>query len=191
MIYRINLKYIIYIIIAGIIIGYLHAEEKVLLISLGFIIIYKLLKEAKGTRWLLLLGMVVTAIIGVFIEYYGTKWNYWEYHDIQGQLPTYLFFVWMLAFAFLYSLERKIFTHYNQISTFKRMSIFMLIVLFYPTIGEMVTIYLGVWTYDVPYNFYGVSHHTVLSIAVVHIFINYLLAIFYKKMDIKNVVFNP
>jgi len=191
MIYRINLKYITYIVIAAIIIGILHKNETALLILLGFIVLYKILKEPKKSRGPLLLGMIVTGTLGVIIEYFGTKWNYWEYHDVLGQLPTYLYFVWMLAFAFLYSLEKKIFTYYNQITTSKRILIFLLIVLIYPTLGEIVTIYFGVWTYYFPYQFYGVSYHTIISIAAVHIFINYLLSIYYKKMNIKDVVLNP
>jgi len=191
MVCRINLNYIIKIIIAAIVIGYFHAQEDILLIALGLTVVYKLLKEPKNSRGLFLLGMLLTGSLGVFIEYFGTKWNYWEYHDIQGQLPTYLYFVWMLAFAFLYSLERKVFTHFNQISSINRMSVCILILIVYPTLGEIITIYLGVWTYYFPYQFYGVSHHTILSIACVHILINYLLSIFYKRKNIKDVVLNP
>lgn len=187
---RIGIVNLLKVVIAGIIIGLLRKQENLVLILLGALIIYDLVRKSNHNKRLLLFGMLLTGTLGVIIESFGTYYNYWEYHDIRWNIPTYLFFVWMLAFRFLYSIERKMLLEFEGASYFKNILICSLIVIIYPTIGEIVTIYFGVWTYYVPYMFLGVSHYTILSIALVHLTINYLLSLYCKRVKVNDIVFN-
>jgi len=188
-----TLVYLLKVIIAAIVIGLLYKEQTLVTIILGLRIAYRINKYRVDKQNVVIpvIGMLVTGTLGTVIEYYGTKFGYWEYHDINTQLPKYLFFVWMLAFTFMYNLETKIFKSLSKPTRSKKLMYIFAIVLVFPTVGEIITIYFGVWTYYFPYKFWGVSPHTIVSIAMVHLLVNYVISIYCKKRLIKDVVLNP
>ncbi len=193
-IFPVIISYTLKIILAGLIIGLLYRRENLLVIILALVLVYKIYKLTKDKSTnirLLIPGMLLTGFLGVVIEYFGTKLNYWEYHHISGQLPRYLLIVWMFAFMFMYNIEKKIFLSIENITPLKRKVIILFIVIVFPTIGEIVCINLGVWTYYYPYIFLGVSPYTIFYIALVHIIINYFISIYLKKKNIKDIVLNP
>ena len=60
----------------------------------------------------------------------------------------------------------------------------------FPAFGEMITIKLGVWTYYVPYQLFGVPFFAILVLPIVHICINLTLFKICKKRNIEDIVFN-
>lgn len=192
-IYKIFTSYLLKVILGGILIGLLYKQQELIAILLVLRIVFRVYtyKRQKIDLKIPIIGMLITGALGTLIEYFGTKYNYWEYHDIDTQLPKYLFFVWMLAFIFMYNIERKVFVNLKKPSLSNKLIIIIGIVLVYPTLGEIITIQLGVWTYYFPYKFLGVSPHTIISIALVHLVINYILSIYCKKRNINDVVLNP
>ena len=106
----ITISYILKISLAGLVIGFLYKRENLLVIILGLVLAYKtykLTKDKSANITLQISGMLLTGFLGVVIEYFGTELNYWEYHNISGQLPRYLLIVWMFAFMFMYNIEKK------------------------------------------------------------------------------------
>ena len=192
-IYKVITTYLIKVIIAGFAIGLLYKKQELVAIILGLRIIYRLYKYKvdKISLTVPIIGMLVTGTIGTIIEYYGTKYNHWEYHNISTQLPKYLFFVWMLAFTFMYNIERKVYVNLKNPTKLNKLLIVAGVVILFPTVGEIICINLGVWTYYAPYMFLGVSPYSIGAIAFVHLAINYVLSIFLKKTNIKDVILNP
>ena len=59
-----------------------------------------------------------------------------------------------------------------------------------PTWGEIITIYLGVWTYHWPYKFMGVPLLAIILLMVFHMSIFMLYSFYCRKNNIINPVFN-
>jgi len=134
-------------------------------------------------------------VIGYFHRYdaseiWGVTNNFWEYHDVDNKLPLWLPFGWMLAFTFLYKIERDVFATIKQPSFKQKVIISSLLVVIYPAIGEAITINFGVWTYYWPYKIFGVPAFAFLCLLTLHSIINYSLYLFCKNKNIKDPVFN-
>lgn len=188
------ISYILKVSIAGLVIGLLYKQEVLLTIILAAVLIFKTIKVSKdpsANLKLQIAGMVITGVLGVIIEYIGTSLGYWEYHNIAGQLPKYLLIVWMFAFMFMYNIEKKVFSIIKDTSIKKRLFFVIFIVVLYPTIGEIICINFGVWTYYYPYIFLGVSPYTITYIALVHLIINFCISTYLKHKNIKDIVLNP
>lgn len=191
--YKLIAFYLFKVIVAGIIIGLLYKQQMVVLILLGLRIIYRLskYKYQKQDVEIPFVGMILTGIVGTTIEYFGTKHGIWEYHDIDTQLPLYLFFVWMQAFTFMYNIEVGMIKNLPHLTAKQKMLVVLGVVILFPTVGEIMTIYFGVWTYYVPLKFLGVSPYTILAIAVTHLIINYIMTLYCKARNKENIVLNP
>ncbi|WGH76360.1 hypothetical protein P8625_04125 [Tenacibaculum tangerinum] len=192
--FKILMLYAIKVVIAGIIIGLLHEYQLLLVVILTARIIYRIYnfkKHKVDNINIIITGMLITGVIGVTIEYFGTKYGYWEYHDINSQLPHYLLLVWMLAFSFMYNLERKVFIASESVTRKQKLYLVLFAVIVYPSLGEIASINLGVWTYYFPYKFFGITPHTIVAIAFVHMVINYAMGQYLKKKNIKDIVLNP
>ena len=66
----------------------------------------------------------------------------------------------------------------------------LLLALILPVFGEIITIYLGVWTYYWPYQIFGVPLYAFICLVFVHMLVYTILHFICRKYKIKDVVFN-
>ena len=192
LLYLTLVKSLLKITIAGIVIGYFHIYDGVLagllLLKIGHSV-YQLGFKKSQKNWIIVLGVVLTGVLGMISEIWGVYNQYWEYHDIQRKFPLWLPLGWMLAFTFLYKTEKGVFESLEN-PTFKQKALITsLLVIIFPAIGEAITINLGVWTYHWPYQLFGVPAFTFLCLLVLHSIINYSIYLFCKHKNIKDPVF--
>ena len=106
------LKALIKLIIAGILIGILKKHDAIIAGILILKIMHNVYKEViqpkTNKSWLLIIGMILTGFGGIVGETWGVTNGYWEYHEVTKKLPLWLPFAWMLAFHYLYKLERNL-----------------------------------------------------------------------------------
>lgn len=193
--FRILAKAFAKIILAGVVIGLLHANDFLvaLILALHMLRKFYIMFGKNGSKnYVLVLGMVLTGIFGVLAEKWGIRNGYWEYHDLSENrtFPYWLPFAWMLSFYFIYDLENKLLKlmHIDQL---KYKIIFALIIVaVFPTIGEMITIALGVWTYHWPYKIIGVPVYAIIALVVLHSFVQLLLVIYCKQKQIQDPIYS-
>ncbi len=188
------LKAIIKLIIAGILIGVLKKHDTiiaVILILKVFHNIYtEIIKPQTNKNWLLLVGMLLTGFGGVIGEIWGVTNGYWQYHEVTRDLPLWLPFAWMLAFHYLYKLERNLIPLLKIQSQNNKIMLAIVLALILPAFGEVITIYLGVWTYYWPYQVLGVPLYAFICLVFVHMLVYAILNFICKKWNIKDIVFN-
>jgi hypothetical protein len=189
------LKSTVKITIAGLIIGLLHEHDfwvGILLLIYFVLFIYREFYRKNATKnKLLLIGMLLTGVLGICAEIWGVHYGYWEYHDLTNnrQLPYWLPFAWMFAFRFIYQLETQLIYALDIKSIRNKTWLAVLISAIFPAYGEVITINLGVWAYSWPYQFLGVPLYAVICLVVLHMGINFLLSIWVKKKGINDPVF--
>ena len=188
------LKAIVKLIIAGVFIGYLKEYDAIIA---GFLIlkvihnIYKeVIKPKTNKNWLLIVGMLLTGFGGIVGETWGVTNGYWEYHEVTRELPLWLPFAWMLAFHYLYKLERNLIPLLKQQTQNNKIVLAIILALILPALGEVITIYLGVWTYYWPYQIFGVPLYAFICLVFVHMLVYTILHFVCKKYKINDVVFN-
>ncbi|MFI2743999.1 hypothetical protein ACG2LH_14790 [Zhouia sp. PK063] len=185
-------KRLLVLIIAGCIIGYFHQYDFALMMILiiDLIVVY-IRKRKLENRKIYFFGLIITGVLGFIAEFWGVSNGFWEYHDINGrEFPYWLPFAWALAFSFIYSFEKYMIQKLN-ITTFKDKIILALIAsAILPTIGEMVTIYLGVWTYNWPFKIAGVPIYAILLLMIFHTGVNILLFLINQKWQVQDYVFS-
>lgn len=188
------IKAIIKLIIAGILIGVLKEYDGILAILLVLKIIHNIYKEIikpkENKNWLLLIGMLLTGFGGIVGETWGVANSYWEYHQITTGLPLWLPFAWMLAFHYLYKLERNLIPLLNSKTQKNKIILAVILALILPAFGEVITIYLGVWTYYWPYQLLGVPLYAFICLVFVHMLVYSILHIVCKRYKIEDLVFN-
>ena len=105
-------KALLKLIIAGVIIGVFKKYDAILAVFLFLKVLqncYKeIIKPHTNKNWILLIGMLLTGFGGIVGETWGVHNGYWEYHEVSRELPLWLPFAWMLAFHYLYKLERNL-----------------------------------------------------------------------------------
>ncbi len=192
--YKEILKALLKLIIAGIFIGLLRKYDYVIAIFLMLKIIrnvYKeIIKPKINKNWLFLIGMLLTGFGGIVGETWGVYNGYWEYHEVSREIPLWVPFAWMLAFYYLYKLERNIIPLLKNQSQKNKIVLAILVALIFPAFGEIITIYLGVWTYYWPYQIFGVPIYAFLCLLFVHMLVYWILNQICKKWNIKDLVFN-
>ena len=141
-------------------------------------------------NWLLIAGFLLTGFGGIVGETWGVANGYWEYHKVTRALPLWLPFAWMLAFHYLYKLERNLIPLLTHQTKKNKIILAALLALILPAFGEVVTIYLGVWTYYWPYQIFGVPLYAFLCLLFVHMLVYVILNFVCKKYNIKDIVFN-
>ncbi|CAM1340677.1 hypothetical protein [Tenacibaculum amylolyticum] len=190
---EIFLKNTIKLIIGGIAIGLLHQYDLLIAILLGLKIIHSFYKRVKTNSLsiLFIIGFILTGIIGFTCEYLGTSYGYWEYHDVPYQTPRWLFFAWGAAFILIYQIEAILYQKFPNMSNRNKNLYILFIVAFFPTLGEMVAINLGTWTYYVPYKIFGVPLGAIAALIIIHATINVFLGTVGKQFGIKDIVYNP
>ena len=180
-------------IFAGLFIGYLKEYDFWIAAILAAKILHNIYKDVvKPTHknWLLLIGMLLTCFGGIVGETWGVSNRYWEYHAVERTLPLWLPFAWMYAFYFLYKLELKLIPLLKNKSQKNKVLLALLLALILPAFGEVITIYLGVWTYYWPYQLLGVPLYAFICLVFVHMLVYTILHIICKKYKIEDVVFN-
>ena len=188
------LKALIKLVIAGVLIGVLKKHDAIIAILLVLKIIHNIYKEIiqpkTNKNWLLLVGMLLTGFGGIVGETWGVANGYWEYHEVARELPLWLPFAWMLAFHYLYKLERNLIPILVNQSQKNKIILAILLALILPAFGEVITIYLGVWTYYWPYQIFGVPLYAFICLVFVHMLVYTILHFVCKKYKINDVVFN-
>ena len=188
------LKSLLKLTIAGVFIGVLKKYDAiiagVLLLKITHIIYKEIIKPKTRKNWLLLIGMLLTCFGGILGENWGVTNVYWKYHEINKALPLWLPFAWMLAFYYLYKLERNLFPLLTNQSQRNKIILALLLASILPAFGEIITIYLGVWTYYWPYQIFGVPLYALICLIFVHMLVYTILHFICKKYNINDLVFN-
>ena len=153
--------------------------------------IYKeIIKPKNNKNWLLLVGMLLTGFGGIVGETWGVQNGFWEYHQVARALPLWLPFAWMLAFHYLYKLERNLIPLLLHQTQKNKIILAIILALILPAFGEVITIYLGVWTYYWPFQLLGVPLYAFICLVFVHMLVYTILHLVCKKYKIDDVVFN-
>lgn len=185
---------LIKLIIAGSLIGFLKEYDLVIAILLFLKIIHnvynEIIKPKNNKNWLLLFGMLLTGFGGIVGESWGVSNGYWKYHNVSRELPLWLPFAWMLAFHYLYKLERNLIPYLKNKSQKNKIVLAIILALILPAFGEIITIYLGVWTYYWPYQIFGVPLYAFICLVFVHMLVYSILHLVCKKYDIQDTVYN-
>ncbi|PQJ82321.1 hypothetical protein [Polaribacter glomeratus] len=188
------LKALAKLIIAGVFIGILKKYDAIIAVILLLKIFYnsytEIIKPKNTKNWLLLIGMILTGFGGIVGETWGVKNGYWEYHGVTRELPLWLPFAWMLAFHYLYKIERNLIPLLKNQSQKNKIVLAILLSLILPAFGEIITIYLGVWTYYWPYQLLGVPLYAFICLVFVHMLVYFILHHICKKYKINDIVFN-
>lgn len=192
---NILLKNLIKLGLAGTVIGLLHATDLWPALILGIYMIISVSKRFKKQvpdRHIYLTGLIISSLLGVLCEVWGVYFGHWWYHDLSGgrQFPYWLPFAWGLAFTYIYKLEKDIIHSLAIHSEKEKFLLALLVAMVFPTIGEMITINLGVWTYSWPFQLLGVPLLAIFLLMVFHTGVNFLMGVICKKMGWKDPVFN-
>ena len=187
-------KAVIKLIIAGVLIGVLKKYDAIIAGILILKIIHNIykdiLKPKTNKNYLLIVGMLLTGFGGIVGETWGVANGYWEYHQITREIPLWVPFAWMLAFHYLYKLEGKLIPLLQHQSQKNKIILAIILAIILPAFGEIVTIYLGVWTYYWPYQIFGVPLYAFICLVFVHMLVYTILHFICKKYKINDVVFN-
>ena len=175
--------------IIGVFIGYFHQYHQIIAVLVAAKVIYELVSKVilKNNR-VLLMGMLITGAIGSVSEHIGVTYGYWEYHDVTNYIPYWVPFAWMSAFTFLYKLESRVFPLLTNKKS--RLIYTASFILLFPTLGEIITINLGVWTYHIPYKILGIPLLAIFGLCVIHTGVDAFLKHFSKKYNLADVVYN-
>ena len=188
------LKAIVKLIVAGVLIGVLKKYDAIIASILVLKITYNVYKEIilpkTNKNWLLISGMLLTGFGGIIGETWGVSNGYWKYHEATRELPLWLPFAWMLAFHYLYKLERNLIPLLKKQNQRNKIILAIILALVLPAFGEVITIYLGVWTYYWPYQILGVPLYAFICLVFVHMLVYTILHFICKKYKINDIVFN-
>lgn len=188
------LKALVKLILAGVLIGVLKQYDTIIACLLALKVMHNVYKEIikpkTNKNWLLLVGMLLTGFGGIVGETWGVTNGYWEYHQVSRSLPLWLPFAWTLAFHYLYKLERNLIPLLKNQSQNNKIALALLLALILPAFGEVITIYLGVWTYYWPYQILGVPLYAFICLVFVHMLVYTILHFICKKYKINDIVFN-
>lgn len=187
-------KALIKLIIAGVLIGVLKQYDLIIALLLFLKIIHNIYKEiikpVADKNWILIPGMLLTGFGGIVGETWGVSNGYWEYHQVNRDLPLWLPFAWMLAFHYLYKLEKNLIPYLSKPSQKNKLILAVILALLLPAFGEIITIKLGVWTYYWPYQIFGVPLYAFICLVFVHMLVYSILHLICKKYNINDLVYN-
>lgn len=195
-VYRRILKSLFVLIVGGGVIGILHEYDVLVALILSVVLIYKFRQESKinpssyKTK-LLFFGMLIQLTLGMSIELWGVSNDYWAYHDLSNGriIPIWLPIAWANTFVYFYRLERELFQNVPDLTIRSKMTILLAIYAVLPAFGEMITINLGVWTYFIGYQLFGVPLVAILALTGVHLLAFLAFRSVLKKLQISDPVF--
>ncbi|MDD3004602.1 hypothetical protein [Flavobacterium sp.] len=184
-----TLKRLFILSVAGVLISVLHSQDLLLMFILAAFtgIVYLRKRKLKHAK-IYFLGFAISAIGGILAETWGIESGLWTYHDLsQGrEFPYWLPFAWGLAFSFLYSFEDYYIQtlKLNSINTKIVLTLFSSILL--PTVGEIITVQLGVWTYNSEYKLFGIPYYAMGLLGLFHtstFLVLYWVNVYWKTQD--------
>lgn len=188
------LKSLTKLIIAGVFIGLLKKQDELIACILILKIIHNIYIEIilpkKDKNWVLIIGMLLTGFGGIVGENWGVANGYWEYHEVTKSIPLWVPFAWMLAFHFLYKLERNLIPLLEEQTQKNKILLAIILALVLPAFGEVITIQLGVWTYYWPYQIFGVPLYAFLCLLFVHMLVYSILHFICKRYKINDIVYH-
>lgn len=188
------LKSLTKLIIAGVLIGVLKKYDELIACILILKIIHNIYIEIilpkKDKNWVLIIGMLLTGFGGIVGENWGVANGYWEYHKVTKSIPLWVPFAWMLAFHFLYKLERNLIPLLEEQTQRNKILLAIILALILPAFGEVITIQLGVWTYYWPYQIFGVPLYAFLCLLFVHMLVYIILHFICKRYKINDIVYH-
>lgn len=181
--------------VAGLMIGLLHAQDGLVAIILAaymLLTVGKKFIQKSDDRFIYLIGLVLSSFLGALCELWGIYFGYWVYHDLPNgrEFPFWLPLAWGLAFTYIYKIEKQLVILIPITGFWVKLSMALLVAMVFPTIGEIITINLGVWTYSWPYQFLGVPILAIFLLMVFHTGVNFLMSIICQSNDWKDPVFN-
>jgi uncharacterized membrane protein len=192
--YKEIVKALLKLVIAGVFIGILKKYDAIIAGILILKIIHNIYKEIikpeTNKNWLLLVGMLLTGFGGIVGETWGVMNGYWEYHKISREIPMWVPFAWMLAFHYLYKLERNLIPLLKNKTQKNKIILAIILALILPAFGEVITIELGVWTYYWPYQIFGVPLYAFACLLFVHMLVYSILHFVCKKWNINDIVYS-
>lgn len=191
---RVLLKNLLKLSIAGVFIGMFHAHDgwvAALLAVYMVLTVGKKYRNRNEDRHIYLVGLTLSAILGVICELWGIYFGHWTYHDLPSsrEFPRWLPFAWGLAFTYLYKLERELILLLTIHRTQDKLLLATVAAMIFPTIGEMITINLGVWTYAWALQILGVPLLAIFLLMVFHTGVNWLMGVICRKLNWHNPVF--
>lgn len=188
------IKAVVKLIIAGGLIGVLKQFDTliagILILKILHNVYHEILKPKTNKNYILLIGMVLTGFGGIVGETWGVANGYWEYHKVSIEIPLWVPFAWMLAFHYLYKLERNLIPLLTNQTQKIKIILAIILALILPALGEVITIYLGVWTYYWPYQILGVPLYAFLCLLFVHMLVYSILHFICKKYKINDIVYS-
>lgn len=172
---------------AGTFIGLFYEQDWVVAAGLApgvLLMAYRKRTLPWGERRIFYLGILLSAGLGTLCEYWGVSNQYWTYHGLdEGRhLPAWLPFAWGGAFGFLYSVEHGLIRRCGLEHFSSKLLLVVVLSAVFPTIGEIITIQLGVWTYAWDYQIFGVPALAIVLLTVFHTGI-YLFLRSFRKMQ--------
>lgn len=187
-------KALLKLIIAGVFIGLLKQYDLaiaiLLLVKIAYNIYQEIIQPKTNKNWILLIGMLLTGFIGFVGETIGVSLGYWEYHHVNRHLPLWIPFAWMLAYHYLYKVEKNLIPLLKKPTKQNKLILAGLLALVLPAFGEVITIQLGVWTYYWPYQVLGVPLYAFLWLVAIHMSIFAIMNYFCKRFRINDAVYN-
>ncbi len=189
----VSLRAVFLLSLSGLLIGFLHDLDWVValicLIRIAYFVGFSSKKTIdKDTVKVVYAGMFITMVLGAISEVLGIFFGFWEYHDLPNgrNFPYWLPLAWALSFLFLFRFESRL-INVLQISSFKqKLFITAIASAIFPTIGEIITINLGVWTYyNMGPKLLGVPYLAMFLLMMLHTAIYTFLCYVCQKRQIK------
>lgn len=184
-----TLKRLVILSIAGVVISVLHSQDLiVMLILAAFTGLIYLRKKKSGDSRLYFLGFLISAFGGVLAENWGIQSGLWTYHDLSDgrEFPYWLPLAWGLAFSFLYSFEVYYVKSLKLKSLKNKIILTVLASTLLPTVGEIVTVQLGVWTYHSEFKIFGIPYYAIGLLGLFHtatFLVLYWVNLYWKTQD--------
>lgn len=174
---------------AGLLVGLLRNRPLLLAILLVAALLFNLRRKCRmgAEPRLLLLGSILTLLLGTGAELWGTHGGHWTYHGLPpGRfVPVWVPLAWALAYQQIYGLEVRL------VPTGRPLLHAALACAWLPWLGEAAAIACGVWTYHWPWQMAGVPLLAVLLLVTAHLGIFLLLRRTAEVLRIHDPVYRP
>lgn len=194
----VTVRAVVLLFLSGAVIGLFHKIDWVVALICIVRILYFVYFNApktidQSTLKIVYFGMAITTVLGVAAELLGIYFGFWEYHDLpRGRnFPYWLPLMWALSFLFLFRIESRLIklikiTHFSQ-----KLLVTAVATIIFPTIGEIVAINLGVWTYyNMGPKLLGVPYLAMFLLMILHTGIFTFLTYFCQNKKINTTIFN-
>ena len=177
------LKVCAIVVVMGVLIGVFH-QWHVLLGGLlfGFMILYpirSLAQKTENTPQLLLTvaGMGLNLVAGTLVELWGTHNGHWTYWDLPPgvMVPFWVPVAWAWAYKVVHKVETILLENYPAEGIRKWAFLIILPSIVIPTLGELVAINLGVWSYHWQPQIWGMPPLAAVLLGVFHVFVFWLM----------------